>query len=146
MTTSIPSAPSTPVRLALAPAPSAPLAGAWWPRSRDLEGELADLVDHFPAEAGRIARAIFSRPDWDTHPRRVEIGRGHMKTGSFPRDDTHVLLVKLSTGRQLTLLVVPSDADADVARDLMARAADPANTATAVELLAATSGQGGPQS
>ena len=59
-----------------------------------------------------------------------------MKTGSFPRDDTHVMLVKLSVGRQLTLLVVPPDADADVARDLMAKASDPANTSTAVQLLA----------
>jgi hypothetical protein len=136
MTTSTSSAPPTPLRLELSAAPGLPLAGAWWPRSRDLERELADLVDHFPEAAGRVSRAIFSRPDWDTSPRRVEVGRGHMKTGSFPRDDTHVLLVKLSTGRQLTLLVVPSDTAEDVARDLMARAADPTNTLTAVQLLA----------
>jgi hypothetical protein len=137
MTTSNPSAPSTSLRLRLAPDPThGPLAGSWWPRSRNLELELADLVDHFPKEAGHISRAVFSRPDWDTSPRRVEVGRGPMKTGSFPHDDTHVVLLKLSTGRQLTVLVVPPDASDEVAHDLMTRAADPANTLSAVQLLA----------
>jgi hypothetical protein len=36
-------------------------------RSRDLAVELADLVDHFPPQFGRIVRALFSPPvpeDW----------------------------------------------------------------------------------
>ena len=39
--------------------------GGWWPQSRDLQVEAADLVDHFPVEVGRINRLLFSRPDWD---------------------------------------------------------------------------------
>ena len=61
--------------------------------------ELVGVCDHFPAQAGYISRAIFSRPDWRTSPRKVMVGRGYMKTGSFPSDDTHVVLLKLSSGR-----------------------------------------------
>src|SRR5690349_3595217 len=36
------------------------LDGGWWPQSRDLSRELADLVDHFPGAFGRIVRAVIS--------------------------------------------------------------------------------------
>lgn len=136
MTTSNVRAPSL-LRLRLSPAPGVgAVDGAWWPRSRDLEVELADLVDHFPAQAGYISRAIFSRPDWRTSPRKVMVGRGYMKTGSFPSDDTHVVLLKLSSGVQLKVLVVPPETAADAARDLMAVAVASSNRRSAPELLA----------
>jgi hypothetical protein len=34
------------------------LDGGWWPQSRDLAVELADLVDHFPTRYGRMVRAL----------------------------------------------------------------------------------------
>ena len=136
MTTSNRSVHPTLLRLELSTAPGrGSLDGAWWPRSRDLEEELADLVDHFPPEAGHIARVVFSRPDWGSSPHRVKVARGLMRTGSFPRDDTHVLVVRLSTGRQLTLLVVPPDTDEHVARELMSTAASPSNKHSASDLL-----------
>jgi hypothetical protein len=79
----------------------------WWPQSRDLGVELADLVDHFPAAEGGVMRAIFSRPDWDTPLRRVSLKRGVMKAGSFPRDDTHVMLLTMFDRSTLKILVVP---------------------------------------
>src|SRR5690349_425847 len=85
---------SRPLRLHLAPDSSDSLLdGAWWPHSHDLETELADLVDHFPPEVGRVSRVLFSRPDWQTHPRHIQVERGMMKTGSFPSDDSHVVLL-----------------------------------------------------
>jgi hypothetical protein len=30
--------------------------------------EPADLVDHFPAQSGRVVRALVSPPDWDSTP------------------------------------------------------------------------------
>lgn len=83
------------------------LDGAWWPQSRDLAVELADLVDHFPAECGRVVRALFSPPDWDPVPRRVPVSTGYVKVGSFPRDDTHVIELKTSDRTVLHVLVVP---------------------------------------
>ncbi|MEO9324156.1 DUF5994 family protein [Nocardioides sp. C4-1] len=98
--------------------------GAWWPRSRDLRAEVRDLVDHFPHDAGRVSRLLFSRPDWDDvvvdgrGVRSVRATRGMVKVGSFPRDDTRVMVLTMSTGDGLHLTVVPSTADADEARRL----------------------------
>ena len=73
------------------------LDGAWWPQSRDLPLELADLVDHFPSELGVVYRVVFSRSDWDTSPRRVRVARGPIKVGSYPTDDTSRVWLFMST-------------------------------------------------
>ena len=124
-----------PLRLALASRlPSrGPVDGAWWPRSRDLQAEACDLVDHFPQLVGRIERLHFSRPDWDVvdgapSQHRVRAARGPVKTSSSAYDDTHLVVVKLSSGNRMRLLVLPSDTDADVAARAMAQAVDPTNT------------------
>lgn len=119
---------------------SGQLDGAWWPQSRDLQREAADLVDHFPALIGRIARLLFSRPDWDTVPgdpsiRRVQATRGTVKMGSFPSDDTHVVVLKMSSGERLRLLVVPADTEPNLASLAMQQAADDRNTQGASTLL-----------
>lgn len=93
--------------------------GVWWPQSRDLEAELADLVDHFPSDVGRVYRAVFSRPDWSTAPHRVPIGRGYLKVGSFPGDDTHRMLLAMSTRQTLQLQVIAPDATAESAAERM---------------------------
>jgi hypothetical protein len=36
--------------------------------TRDIDTELADLMDHFPVGAGQGDRVLYSRPDWDTWP------------------------------------------------------------------------------
>lgn len=116
-----------PLRLRLHPEPGsgAHLDGAWWPQSRDLALEVADLVDHFPAESGRIQRLLFSPPDWDAAgaagTRRVRATRGTVKVGSFPRDDTHLVILTLAPGERLHVLVVPSDHEPELADDLLAR-------------------------
>ena len=97
-----------PLRLRMTELPRAhPLDGGWWPQSRDLTTELADLVDNFPDDMGRIVRATFSPPDWDDQPRRVPIARGYVQTGFAPQDDTHVMMLRTSERTELCLLVVP---------------------------------------
>jgi hypothetical protein len=124
------------VRLRLAETAGGRLDGAWWPRSRDLAAELPGLVDNFPVAAGHVDRVVFSPPDWSSCPRKVDVQRGRIKTGSFPSDDTHLLVLRLSTKAQLALLVVPPDTEPDAAERLMARAAAPDNRSTGSELLA----------
>lgn len=93
------------------------LDGVWWPRSRVLAVEAVELIDRFPSSAGRINRLLFSRPDWDDGTadgqglRRIQAARGPVKVGSFPRDDTHVMVLSMADGRRLRLVVVPSDID-----------------------------------
>lgn len=114
MTTSIPQ-PRTPytqakqrvaLRLHLSdPSERSAVDGSWWPQSRDLAVELADLVDHFPKQLGEVHRVVFSRPDWDTAPHRVRVARGLVKVGSYPRDDSHQVWLTMSTGQLIRLSV-----------------------------------------
>jgi len=87
--------------------------GWWWPHGRDLQREAAQLVDHFPPERGRVHRLLYSRPDWDAGTdargrgvRSILASRGPVKVGSFPRDDTHLMLVALGMGHDVRLAVV----------------------------------------
>lgn len=131
MTTSDSPSPSSPtaareaLRLNLAEDPTpGNLGGAWWPQSRDLPTELAELIDEFPEARGRVMRGLFSPPDWDKPPRKIPTRRGFVKVGSFPHDDTHVVTLTVSASpRRLLLLVVPPDTPADTAATLMAGAA-----------------------
>lgn len=93
--------------------------GVWRPQSRSLHIEAADLVDNLPAVVGRINRLLFSRPDWDDAlenggrgARRVMTGRGWVKMGSFPSDDTQLMILAMASGRRLRLAVVHLDSDA----------------------------------
>jgi hypothetical protein len=132
-----------PVRMTLSTSPGrATLDGAWWPQSRDLQLELADLVDNFPTEVGRVYRVLYSRPDWDTSPRAITVARGRLKTGSYPRDDTHVIVLRMSTRTDLRLLVVPPGHP--VGDQAMAVATNPANRWSAAHILAVGEFDGDP--
>jgi hypothetical protein len=122
--------PGQPLRLTLRPDAANRTDGSWWPRSRNLQTEAADLVDHFPVAVGRINRLLFSRPDWETATspdgrgtRRIQARRGPVKVGSFPSDDTHLMVLTMASGQRLRLAVVPSDVDASEGERRM-RAAD----------------------
>ncbi|WP_377322790.1 DUF5994 family protein [Pimelobacter simplex] len=132
-----------PLRISINPSSSTRrLDGAWWPQSRDLQAEGADLIDNFPSNIGRPARLLFSPPDWDTEPdrpspRRIKARRGLVKVGSFPDDDTHLVTVVLSSRERLELLVIPSSTQTATARILMGEATDERNVRSAADLLAA---------
>lgn len=119
---------------------SGPVDGAWWPQSRDLQVEAADLIDHFPHRVGRISRLLFSRPDWDSvagapSVHKIRAARGMVKVGSFPSDNTHLVVLSMATGDRLRLLVVPHDTAPERAERIMAQAADDRNTDSPVRLL-----------
>ncbi len=132
MTTSPTHSPDSPrevlrLHLSEAPAPGSP-DGAWWPRSRDLQVEAPHLVDEFPDSVGRINRLLFSRPDWDDAApegrgaRRVQAARGPVKVGSFPADDTHLMVLSMASGQRLKLVVIPSDTTGSEGARLLAAA------------------------
>ena len=119
---------------------SGPLDGAWWPQSRDLQEEAADLIDNFPHRVGRISRRLYSRPDWDSDAgassaHKIRAARGFVKVGSFPSDDTHLVVLSMASGYRLRLLVVPHDTDAERAEEIMEQAADDRNTQRPAQLL-----------
>lgn len=94
--------------------------GAWWPRTRRLGDELADLFALWPPDAGRISRVLYSPPDWDDHPHSVPVPDRWVKTGCFPQDDTHQLTLTMREGGRLSITVIPSDTSPLVARRMLA--------------------------
>ena len=111
------------------------LDGGWWPQSRDLAVELADLVEHFPSQWGRITRSLVSPPDWEPAPRRIPVPGGYVKVGSFPGDDTHLIHLKTSDRVVLRVLVVPPDFTDDQGAEALLAAATTGNAHSGTELL-----------
>ena len=93
--------------------------GAWWPSNRTLADQLDDLFSVWPPQAGRIVRVLYSPPDWDDRPRSVAVAGRRVKTGSFPRDDTHELQLTLGDGVRRTITVIPPETAARAAQDIM---------------------------
>ena len=125
-----------PLRLKLAEKPGANrLDGAWWPRTRDLAVELADLVDRFPSQSGRIVRALFSPSDWDAAPGRLPVAGGSVKVGSSPHDDPHLIHLTMSDRTVLHVLVVPPGFTADQGDEALLAAATSGNAHSAADLL-----------
>lgn len=145
MTSNSPVLPRTervPLRLRLAePDQRNSVDGGWWPQSRDLAVELADLVDHFPGDGARVARALFSPPDWDPAPRRVPVARGYVKVGSFPEDDTHLMTLAMSDRSRLQILVIPSSFTRAQGDEALLAASTHRNAHTAGEVLAEVTDQ-----
>lgn len=93
--------------------------GAWWPESRSLTDQLGGLFQAWPDEQGRIIRVLYSPPDWDDHPHAVEVPGRRIKTGSFPHDDTHELILSLLDGRRRTITVIPPGTSAKRAGEIL---------------------------
>jgi hypothetical protein len=124
------------LRLRLGSAPGHDLLdGAWWPYSRDLESEMSDLVQQFPSARGRISRAEYALPDWDTAPRELVAGQRVITVGAFTSDDTHVMIVQLGDGGRLTLLVVPPHFTPGQGEEALLAGSTAGNRHTAGELL-----------
>jgi hypothetical protein len=111
------------------------LDGGWWPRSRDAEVELAELVDQFPVRRGRITGVLVSPADWGPHPRTVRVAHGMVKVGSLPRSDTHVVHLTTSNRTLLRVLVVPPDLTDYQGEEALLAAATAGNAHPASELL-----------
>jgi hypothetical protein len=136
LATKLPAPARGPLRIRMTKRPGRDhLDGGWWPQSRDLAIELADLVDHLPARFGRIVRTVVSPSDWDPAPRRISVARGYVKVGSFHRDDTHVIRLKTSDRVVLRVLVVPPGFTDDQGDEALLAAATPGNTRTGADLL-----------
>ena len=97
-----------PLRLRLSDS-AHPLDGGWWPQSPFLAVELAQLVDQFPADRGRIVRAVCCPADWSDAPKRVSTARGYIEAGTFPPEDKHVVVLSTSDRHKLCLVVIPWD-------------------------------------
>ncbi|GAA1270045.1 hypothetical protein GCM10009665_68030 [Kitasatospora nipponensis] len=108
--------------------------GAWWPRTRDLESELPDLVTALEAHVGPIVRVGLDTSTWDLVPRSVQVGGLEVRIARFSASDN---TMSLSRGMQdqFVLLVIPPNTPATLAATAMARAATSGNRGSAADLL-----------
>ncbi len=126
-----------PLRLRIGPRPGHDvLDGGWWPQSRDLAVELADLVDHFPHEVGRPVRVGYAEPDWDRPPRRVAHAGGTLEVAPLAGEERSLVRLTLADDRILTLLVVPPAFTAAQGDEALLAAATPGNSDPAAVVLA----------
>ena len=79
--------------------------------------------------------AVASTRRWTPPRQSVVAGQRVIKVGASPREDTHVLIVQLSDGRQLTLLVVPPDFTPGQGEDALLAGSTAGNRHAAGELL-----------
>jgi uncharacterized protein DUF5994 len=126
-----------PLRLRLRSSTSDDGGGAWWPQSRDLGVEVADLVDNFPDPTTRITRLLISRADWvslepgDRPVRQVRARHGIVNVGLIARGGARTVVLMLASGERLRLRVIASNADPMVARRLLRDAGGPRSSPTA---------------
>nr|WP_245579733.1 DUF5994 family protein [Brevibacterium album] len=143
----MPTQPSRPhLRIEFAPSSQHPaLPAAWWPRTDDLQRELAHLIEEFPVNRGRISHVRFAYADWraqDNNPGlyRVATRSSHGLTAisllaeSPAAPPGGVVELALSDGRRLRTLAIPFDADPDLALSVMDAIASGANRLTEAEL------------
>jgi hypothetical protein len=126
----------------VAPAGPGRLDGGWWPRSRDLAVEVADLVEHLPARLGRVTRVRYSPADWDGADRdgavaTVEVAGRQVETEVLPQDDTSLVDLRTTEHPALRLLVVPPSFDDADGEEALLAASTPGNAYSARDLLAA---------
>ena len=101
------------------------LNGAWWPQSRDLRVEVADLVDNFPDPSARVTRLLFAGSDWanavhDGRPvRQVQAGHRLVNVGLILRGATQRVVLMLAIGQRVRLRIIPCGADPAVAGRLL---------------------------
>jgi uncharacterized protein DUF5994 len=111
--------------------------GGWWPRTRDPDAELPELIAGLESSLGPIMRVALNRDAWDRAPRRVAVPGRRVRVGWFRTMDAHMIGVTRAFQDRLALLVVPPQATGEAAGIAMAMAADSTNSARPADILAA---------
>ncbi|MFF4587980.1 DUF5994 family protein [Streptomyces sp. NPDC001388] len=111
--------------------------GAWWPRSRDLEGQLSGLLTALTARLGPLARVGLDASAWDERPGHLVVdGRTVRIDWSAEGDDT--MIVTRGERDHFLFLVIPPQTAPARARAAMAMAVRDDNNASAQQIFAAT--------
>jgi Family of unknown function (DUF5994) len=111
--------------------------GGWWPRSRDPDAELPELIAGLDSSLGPITRVALNLDAWDTAPRRVAVDGRRVRVGWFRHMDADTIGLTRAGQNRVVLLVIPPQATTAAAGIAMAMAADAASSAGPADILAA---------
>lgn len=128
--------PRWPLRLRLKPnaPPTGYVDGGWWPRSRVLTDELAALIDVLTDRVGPVVRVAFAPGEWDPV---AATNSPAIRLAALRPQETNVIRVSGSDGRQLTLLVISPEVPDRAGYGAIMLAARPGSTDRPADLLAA---------
>jgi hypothetical protein len=112
------------------------LDGGWWPRSRDPDAELPDLIRVLESSLGVITRVALNLDAWDSAPRRLVVDGRRVRVGWFRAMNAHTIGVTGASRDRYVLLVVPPEATTAAAATAMRKAADAASSVRPADLLA----------
>ncbi|MGY0485770.1 DUF5994 family protein [Streptomyces sp. WG-D5] len=125
------------LRLATSPRRDGTFDGAWWPRSRDVDSQLPDLIRSLSERLGTVERIGLDTGAWDVHHRSLTVD-GHLVRIDWSAVDDHTMLVTRGVRDIFSFLMLPPEADEEAARAAMTLAVRDGNSASAAEILAAT--------
>ncbi|MCT2582028.1 DUF5994 family protein [Actinophytocola gossypii] len=125
-------------RLEMKPAGAAPgsVDGGWWPRSLDPTTAFPELATALHPWVGRIGRIAYNRGRWEPAPRKQTLDGLVIRYAGLDAIDPHTVTVIGTSGRRVSLLVVPPHTPGGVARAVLRSAADADSTAAVADILA----------
>ena len=118
--------------------PAGHVDGGWWPWSRDLAAELPGLAAALTARMGYLTGVAYTVSEWDSAPRRLEIGGHVIRLDGLLDRDGHVLSVTGPEPNHLTFLVVPPEAVDTAGHRALMPASRRGNTDRPADILAAS--------
>lgn len=101
--------------------------GGWWPGSRDLVAELRAVAAELGTRLGRVVSISYHLGAWESPAHKIDIDGWSVRLAGY-RTQHHDTVDVIGTKGRLTLLVVPPDTEAGLARDALAAASQQDNT------------------
>ncbi|MDJ1131526.1 DUF5994 family protein [Streptomyces iconiensis] len=114
------------------------LDGAWWPRTRDVRGELPALLSTLTAHFGRITRVGLDAEAWEGVQKPLFVD-GHLVHIDWSPLGDDTVIVTRGDYDHFCLLAVPPEATYEEAQAALGMAVRTDNEATGTQILA-TSG------
>ena len=94
------------------------LDGAWWPKSRNPDAELPELILAVDGQRGQVVRLVLAATGWDERPRRITLAGRTISIDYFGSQPATLLTAICVRGR-VDLLVIPPAAGHRVAHAAM---------------------------
>ena len=109
--------------LDLATARRAGINGGWWPRSRDAAAELPGLITELSTRAGPVSRVALQVSAFGKIPHQLTVGGRRVRVAWFRYMNTHTAILTMADRDDVTLLVVPPEANPVAAAEALRLAA-----------------------